>query len=397
MEQVRNKTSAMEKYLYLHTLLDTNEALYYRMLIQHTAELMPIVYTPTVGQACIEFSQVYRQTPRGLYITLNDIGKVSSILDNWPQKDIRAIVFTDGERILGLGDLGINGMGIPMGKLALYTACAGVDPKYCLPVTLDVGTNNPEFLNDPYYIGVRQKRERGETYDQLVNEFMSAAKTKYGDSVLLQFEDFGNTNAFRLLKMYRETHCTFNDDIQGTASVVLAGLLAGVPLSGKPISDHKFLFLGAGEAGTGIADLISLGIHRAAGIPIEEARKQIWLVDSKGLVVNSRRAKLQHHKLLYAHDAPECVTLIEAVRTLKPTALIGVCTIPKTFTKEVCELMADLNESPIIFALSNPTSKAECTAEEAYTWTQGRCVFASGSPFDPVELDGKCYVPGQVR
>ncbi|KAJ0410230.1 hypothetical protein P43SY_002562 [Pythium insidiosum] len=393
--QLRKKSTPLEKYIFMQTMQDTNEAVYYRLLIDHTAELMPIVYTPTVGQACLEFSHIYRQTPRGLYISIQDIGKVAEILDVWPEKDIRAIVFTDGERILGLGDLGVNGMGIPIGKLALYTACAGVPPHMCLPVVLDCGTNNDQFLADPFYMGLRQKREQGPKFEQLVDEFMNAAKAKYGPQVLLQFEDFGNTTAFHLLRKYENTHSTFNDDIQGTASVVLAGLLAAVPLSGRPLSQHTFLFMGAGEAGTGIADLIARAIVHETGKTLEQAREQIWLVDSRGLVVQSRKSSLQHHKLMYAHDAPECKTLEEAVDRIKPTALIGVCTIPKTFSRSVCEKMAKINERPIIFALSNPTSKAECTAEEAYAFTDGKCIFASGSPFDPVEYKGQRFVPGQ--
>lgn len=393
--QLRKKSSPLEKYIFLQSMQDTNEAVYYRLLVENTAEFMPIVYTPTVGQACLEFSHIYRQTPRGLYISIKDVGRVSEILDAWPEKEIRAIVFTDGERILGLGDLGVNGMGIPIGKLALYTACAGVPPHMCLPVVLDCGTNNAEFLADELYMGLREKREQGPLFEQLVEEFMNAAKAKYGPQVLLQFEDFGNSTAFHLLRKFENTHCTFNDDIQGTASVVLAGLLAAVPLSGKPLSEHTFVFMGAGEAGTGIADLIARAIGHETGKTLEQAREQIWLVDSRGLVVKSRKDSLQHHKLLYAHDAPECRTLEETIERVKPSALIGVCTIAKAFSKQVCEKMASLNEHPIIFALSNPTSKAECTAEEAYTFTDGRCIFASGSPFDPVVYKNKQYVPGQ--
>ncbi|KAL3660157.1 NADP-dependent malic enzyme [Phytophthora oleae] len=395
MMQLRRKSTPLEKYIFLQNMQDTNEDVYYRMLTENTVELLPIVYTPTVGQACQEFSHIYRQTPRGLYISINDIGHVDEILDNWPEKDIRAICFTDGERILGLGDQGANGMGIPVGKLSLYTACAGVPPQMCLPVVLDCGTNNEKYLADPFYIGLRQKRERGEKFEQLVDEFMNAAKTKYGDKVLLQFEDFGNSTAFPLLRKYQNTHCTFNDDIQGTASVVLAGLLAAVPLSGKSISEQKFVFLGAGTAGTGIADLIAMAISRETGKNVEESRKQIWLVDSRGLVVESRKESLQSHKLPYAHDAPECVNLVETLDRIQPTALIGVCTIAKAFNEEVCQKVSELNERPIIFALSNPTSKAECTAEEAYTFTDGKCIFASGSPFNPVEINGKLCVPGQ--
>ncbi|CAH0484776.1 unnamed protein product [Peronospora farinosa] len=373
MKQLRHKSTPLEKYIFLQNMQDTNEDVYYRMLTENIVELLPIVYTPTVGQACQEFSHIYHQTPRGLYISINDIGHVAEILDNWPEKDIRAICFTDGERILGLGDQGANGMGIPVGKLALYTVCAGVPPQMCLPVVLDCGTNNEECLVDPFYIGLRQKRVRGELFEKLVEEFMDAAKAKYGTSVLLQFEDFGNSTAFNLLRKYQNSHCTFNDDIQGTASVVLAGLLAAVPITGKPISKQKFVFLGAGTAGTGIADLISLAISRETGKKVEESRKQIWLVDSRGLIVKSRTNSLQPHKL----------------------PPYGVCTITKAFNKEVCEKMSELNEHPIIFALSNPTSKAECTAKEAYTFTNGKCIFASGSPFDPVEINGKLYVPGQ--
>ncbi|DBA00875.1 TPA: hypothetical protein N0F65_008518 [Lagenidium giganteum] len=403
MAQLRKKSSPLEKYIFMQSMQDTNEAVYYRMLIEHTAELMPIVYTPTVGQGCTEFSHIYRQTPRGLYISLNDIGHVAEILDNWPQKKVRAIVFTDGERILGLGDLGVNGLGIPIGKLALYTISFSPQSMHTLIsfrnyshwFVLDCGTNNEEFLADPFYVGLRQKRERGAKFEQLVGEFMNAAKTKYGPEVLLQFEDFGNTTAFQLLRKYENTHCTFNDDIQGTASVVLGGLLAAVPLSGKPISEHTFVFLGAGEAGTGIADLIALAISHETGKTVDQAREQIWLVDSRGLVVKSRHSSLQHHKLLYAHEAPECASLIEVIDRIKPSALIGVCTIAKAFDQKVCEAMARNNERPIIFALSNPTSKAECTAEEAYRFTNGKCIFASGSPFDPVEYNGQRFVPGQ--
>ncbi|KAF0682961.1 Aste57867_24974 [Aphanomyces stellatus] len=395
MIQLRGKATPLEKYIFMQSMQDNNEDLYYRMLVNYTHELMPIVYTPTVGQACQEFSHIYRQTPRGLYITINDLGHVREILDNWPEQDIRAIVFTDGERILGLGDLGINGMGIPIGKLALYTACAGVHPKYCLPVTLDVGTNTQSILDDPFYMGVRSKRDRTDKYDALVDEFMTVAKAKYGPQVLLQFEDFGNTNAFRLLHKYQPTHCTFNDDIQGTACVVLGGLYAAEKLTKKPLADHTFVFMGAGEAGTGIADLIAMAIAKESNTSIEEARRHIYLVDSKGLVTKDRIPELQHHKLHYAHDVAPAATLLETVHRVKPSVLIGVCTIPHTFTQEICTFMAETNERPVIFALSNPTSKAECTATEAYTWTNGTCVFASGSPFDPVTLAGQTYVPGQ--
>eukprot|EP00611_Tribonema_gayanum_P002862 TRINITY_DN1219_c0_g1_i1.p1 TRINITY_DN1219_c0_g1~~TRINITY_DN1219_c0_g1_i1.p1 ORF type:complete len:548 (-),score=169.45 TRINITY_DN1219_c0_g1_i1:281-1924(-) len=395
MEQLRLKKSDIEKYIYLQSLQDINETLYYALLGRHTYECMPLVYTPTVGEACQKFSHLYRQTPRGLYISIKDKGNVRELLDNWPHKDIKAIVFTDGERILGLGDQGIDGMGIPVGKLALYTACAGVHPLNCLPVTLDVGTNNQDKINDPFYMGLRQPRVTGQEYDDFVKEFMEAAIDAYGRQVMLQFEDFGNSNAFRLLHDWQPKACCFNDDIQGTASVVLGGLLASERITGVELKDRKVLFLGAGEAGVGIANLIAYAIQQETGDPIEKCRENIFLLDSKGLVVKSRIPELQHHKLLYAHDVPTAPDLISAIKVIKPSILIGVSTIPKSFNQEVIETMSSMTERPIIFALSNPTSKAECTPMEAYQWSNGKAIYASGSPFEPVEYQGKTYIPGQ--
>lgn len=331
-----------------------------------------------------------------MYFSLRDKGMVRQILDNWMTSRVTTIVMTDGERILGLGDLGVNGMGIPIGKLALYTACGGIDPARVLPVHIDVGTNNEKLLKDPYYLGLKQKRERGQDYDDLVSEFFLAAQDKFGPNVMIQFEDFGNLNAFRLLEQWQDKACTFNDDIQGTASVALAGLFTTTRVTGVELTDHTFLFLGAGEAGTGIAELIALAISVQAKVSLEEARSKIYLVDSNGLVTKSRPGKLQHHKVNFAHDVPNCSNLLSAVEMLKPTGLIGVSAIPNTFTREICEKMADLNDKPIIFALSNPTSKAECTAQQAYEWTDGKVIYCSGSPFRPVELgDGRRFVPGQ--
>ncbi|KAJ6932570.1 hypothetical protein NC651_008108 [Populus alba x Populus x berolinensis] len=289
------------------------------------------------------------------------------------------------------------GMGIPVGKLALYTALGGVRPSACLPVTIDVGTNNENLLNDEYYIGLRQRRATGQEYAELVHEFMSAVKQTYGEKVLIQFEDFANHNAFDLLAKYCTTHLVFNDDIQGTASVVLAGLVAALRVVGGTLADHTFLFLGAGEAGTGIAELIALEISRQTNMPMEEARKKIWLVDSKGLIVSSRKESLQHFKKPWAHEHEPIKTLLDAVNDIKPTVLIGTSGVGRTFTKEVVEAMASFNVNPIILSLSNPTSQSECTAEEAYTWSQGRVIFASGSPFPPVEYEGKTFVPGQAN
>jgi malate dehydrogenase (oxaloacetate-decarboxylating)(NADP+) len=404
MGQLRKKSSPIEKYNFLHTIQDSDETLFYAILAKYTKETMPLVYTPTVGQACLEWSHVFRQQPRGVYISVKDAGNVEKILANYPNKDIKVIVLTDGERILGLGDLGANGMGIPIGKLALYTTCAGIHPEQVLPVTIDVGTNTESILNDPAYVGLRQKRDRSQKYDELIEEFIRSANKLYGRTVLFQFEDFGNTNAFRLLERYRGRTTTFNDDIQGTASVVLAGLLASNALTGKQkLSEHRFLFLGAGEAGTGIADLISAAIVQQTGMSLAEAKKRSFFVDSRGMVC-SARGNLEHHKQAYAHDLKDLLgysgdvpaTLSAAVDVVKPTAIIGVSAQGGAFTKEVIEKMARLNDKPLIFALSNPTNKAECTAAEAYTHSQGKCVFASGSPFDPVTLpNGQHFVPGQ--
>nr|AIT70132.1 malic enzyme [Colpomenia sinuosa] len=395
MQELRRKSSALDKYVFLQSLQDVNSTLYYAVLSRHTYECMPFVYTPVVGEACQKFSQIYRHTPQGLYLSIEDRGKLRSILDNWPIEDIRAIVFTDGERILGLGDQGIDGMGIPVGKLALYTACAGVHPSYCLPVALDVGSNNQAKLDDPFYIGLKRKRLTGQEYDDFVAEFIEAAVDKYGESIMLQFEDFGNSNAFRLLHQWQDKVCCFNDDIQGTAAVALAGILGSTTLTGTAVGDHRFLFLGAGEAGAGIAELIAYAIHVETGKSVEECRKQIFMLDSRGLVCKSRLHELQHHKVNFAHDVEHVSDLLSAVKTLKPTALIGVSTLPKSFNQSIIEEMSANNERPVIFALSNPTSKAECTPEEAYRWSNGAAVFASGSPFEPVQFEGKTYVPGQ--
>ena len=391
LENFHNKTDDLEKYIYMVALQDRNETLFYRTVIDNIEEIMPIIYTPVVGKACQLFGHIWRR-PRGLYLTLNDKGRIAEVLRNWPMKKVGIIVVTDGERILGLGDLGANGMGIPIGKLALYTACAGVHPSLCLPITIDVGTNNEELLNDPLYIGLLQTRLRGEVYDELIDEFIWAVQDVF-PGALIQFEDFSNQNAFRLLRKYQDQVCTFNDDIQGTASVTLAGIYSAIRITGQMLTDQKILFQGAGEAGVGIANLIVSALE-AEGMSHDEAKRKCWLVDSKGLVVKSRD-NLQDHKLTYAHDHKRVSSLISAMETLKPTILIGVSGQPQTFTQSIVEAMGKINEQPVIFALSNPTSKAECTAEQAYSWTNGRAIFASGSPFDPVTLNGKTYVPGQ--
>lgn len=391
LRNFRKKADDLEKYIFLISLEDRNEALFYRVVMDNLMEMMPIIYTPTVGLACQEYGNIFRR-PRGLYISANDRGRVAEILENWSYTDVRVIVITDGERILGLGDLGAQGMGIPVGKLSLYTACAGIDPATTLPVMLDVGTNNEAMRDNPFYIGLPQPRLRGEAYDALVDEFMTAVAHRFPQAVV-QFEDFSNHNAFRLLQKYRHQYRTFNDDIQGTAGVALAGLFSALRLTGGTLAEQQLLFLGAGEAGIGIADLVVSAMMQE-GLTAEAARQRCWFVDSRGLVT-SGRGDLAAHKLPYAHDHMPLTTFLEAVEALRPTAIIGVSGMPRMFTQPVVEAMARLNDRPIIFALSNPTSRSECTAVEAYTWTDGRAIFASGSPFDAVVLNGKTYVPGQ--
>jgi len=388
----QRKSSDLEKYIFLTTLQNRNEILFYRLLHEHAEEMIPIIYTPTVGQACLEYGAIFRRS-RGMWISTRERGRITEILRHWPYADARMIVVTDGERILGLGDLGALGMGIPVGKLSLYTACAGVHPYYCLPITLDVGTDNAKLHEDPLYIGLKQKRLRGEEYDAFVDEFVQAVRVTF-PKALIQWEDFGNTNAFRLLRRYRDSVCSFNDDIQGTAAVALAGLLAALRLSGGRLRDQRLLFLGAGEASTGIAELFVAAAQRE-GLSQAEARGRCWFVDTHGLVVRSRASELAEHKLPFAHDLPYVATLAEAVKIFRPTALLGAGRTPRMFTQEIVTDMAAINPRPIIFALSNPTSKAECTAEEAYTWSAGRAIFASGSPFPSVNYGGRTFVPGQ--
>uniref|UniRef100_A0A8C7ZAU6 Malic enzyme n=1 Tax=Oryzias sinensis TaxID=183150 RepID=A0A8C7ZAU6_9TELE len=390
-KNLKKMTDPLEKYIYLMGIQERNERLFYRVLMEDIEELMPIVYTPTVGLACTQYGHIFRR-PKGLFISILDRGHVRSILDNWPETNVSAVVVTDGERILGLGDLGVYGMGIPVGKLCLYTACAGIRPEKCLPVVIDVGTNNETLLKDPFYMGLYQKRDRSQAYDDLIDEFMEAVVNKYGQDTLIQFEDFGNHNAFRFLRKYREKYCTFNDDIQGTASVALAGLLAAQRAIGKPITQHKLLFLGAGEAALGIANLIVMAMMEA-GMTQAEAQEKIWMYDAHGLLVK----KSDNNQEAFVHDSPGDVhSFLDAVNTIKPTAIIGVAGAGRLFTHDVIKVMGTFNERPIIFALSNPTNKAECTAEEAYTLTDGRCLFASGSPFGPVTLsNGQVFTPGQ--
>ena len=391
LENFNNKHNDLEKYIFLIALQDRNETLFYRTITDEIEEMMPIIYTPIVGEACQKYGHIFRR-PRGLYISKNDKGNIRNILKNWSNDNVDVIVVTDGERILGLGDLGANGMGIPVGKLSLYTACAGVDPARCLPIMLDVGTNNENLKNDPLYIGLTEDRIRGEEYDSFIDEFMKETNEKFPDAII-QFEDFGNHNAARLLDKYRNRYRMFNDDIQGTAAVTLAGLLSSQRITKRDLEDEKILFYGAGTAGIGIANLYVTALTKK-GYSKEEARSRCWFVDSKGLVVSSRK-NLSRDKLPFAHEYYEKKDLSDIIQAIRPTALIGISGQANAFSKNVLELMKDINDYPLVFALSNPTSSSECTADDAYKWTKGRCLFASGSPFGSIEIEGKTFIPGQ--
>ena len=392
IEQLRSYELPIHRYVYLDTLHNTNETLFYKVVSDYIEEVMPVIYTPTVGEACQKFSHIFQQT-RGLFVSIEDKGHVDEILANVDQDDVEVIVVTDGQRILGLGDQGVNGMGIPVGKLALYTACAGIAPDKTLPVTIDVGTNNADYLADPLYMGLRHERVQGEAYDELVDEFMQAVRRRW-PNVLVQFEDFGNANAFRVLDRWKDNALCFNDDIQGTACVAVTGFFSAMRVLGAKLADQRVLFLGAGEAATGIANLIAQAISDETGETIEEARKRCFLYDSKGLVVASR-TDLSHHKQEFAHEAEFTKTFEESIEQLRPTAIVGVAAQPNAFNEGVIRRMSELNERPIIFALSNPTSKAECSAEMAYRFSNGKALFASGSPFAPVDIDGQHFVPRQ--
>jgi len=399
MVNVRRIKDPLEKYIFFMSILETNEKLFYCVLINNLAEMMPIVYTPTVGLACEKFGYIF-QRPRGMYITIRDHHRVYQMLKHWPINDVRAICVTDGERILGLGDLGAFGMGIPIGKLALYTSCGGIKPHQLLPVMLDVGTNRKEYREDEFYIGLRQERAVGKEYDSLLEEFMRAVTERWGPTTLIQFEDFGNSNAFRLLSTFKDRYCTFNDDIQGTAAVALAGILTSLRVKGaiSQLKDHVILMYGAGSAGVGIAEYISMEIAKTNHQTIEEARKRIWLTDSKGLVFKGRQSGgIDSQKQLYAHEwkGGEIQDLEKIVKAIKATALLGVLGQGKTFTENICKAVLSNNARPIIFPMSNPTSKSECTAEEAYKWTNNQCIFASGSPFETLKIGNKSIVPAQ--
>lgn len=399
-ENFEAKTTNLERFIHLASLQDRNETLFFRLLHEHIDEMMPIVYTPVVGEACQNYSHIYRRG-RGLYINYNQRDNIERILLNHPRPPA-VIVATDGERILGLGDQGAGGMGIPIGKLCLYTLCAGIPPHLTLPIMLDVGTDNEKLLADPLYMGLRHRRIRGQKYQDFIDKFVAAVQKVY-PSAMLQWEDFLKGNAIAQLHRFHEKTCSFNDDIQGTAGVVVAGVYSGLRITGQEIKDQRILFAGAGASAQGISDLLVAAMLES-GMSLEDARKRIWTVDSRGLVTKERSG-LEDFKATYAREAEEIssydcadrasITLEETVVNAKPTILIGTSGTPGMFTEAVVEAMAKANERPMVFPLSNPTSKSECTAEQAITWSDGRAIVATGSPFEPVKYNGKRYRIGQ--
>jgi malate dehydrogenase (oxaloacetate-decarboxylating) len=402
-ENFQAKTSNIEKFIYLTSLEDRNETLFYRLVLEHIDEMMPIVYTPVVGEACQRYSHIYRRG-RGLYIPYEERDRIETILRNAGISDPSVIVVTDGERILGLGDQGAGGMGIPIGKLCLYTLCAGISPYSTLPITLDVGTDNQERLTDPLYLGMRHPRVRGEAYQQFIDAFVAAVK-KVFPHVVLQWEDFLKGNALSQLARFREQLCTFNDDIQGTAAVVLAGLYGALRITGQKMRDQRVVFAGAGASAQGISDLL-VSAFMEDGLSRDEAIGRIWTTDSKGLVT-ADRSQLETFKATYARPVAEVVryackdpgriTLVETVENARPTILIGTSATPGTFDETVVKAMSRINDRPIVFPLSNPTSKTECTPEDALRWSEGRAIVATGSPFPPVLREGERHRIGQCN
>lgn len=402
-ESYKHKDTDLERYIYLVSLQDRNETLFYRLLQEHITEMMPIIYTPVVGEGCKQYSHVYRR-PRGLYISYPQRNDIGTILSNAPNKEVDVIVVTDGERILGLGDLGVGGMGIPVGKLSLYTLCAGIPPAKTLPIMLDLGTDNQELLHDPLYLGWRHERVRGQAYDDFIERFVQSVIDKF-PNVLLQWEDFAKNNATRLLERYRDRLCTFNDDIQGTGAVTLAGLLAAMDVIGSKISKQQIVMLGAGSSATGISDQI-VAAMMSEGLTKQEATSAIWLVDSHGLVHTGRHG-LESFKQKYAQEidranswpssAPDRISLLDVIKNVKPSILIGASAQPGAFTEEIVREMARHVTRPVIFPLSNPTSKSEAVPEDLINWTEGRALVATGSPFPPVEFRNQTINIGQCN
>jgi malate dehydrogenase (oxaloacetate-decarboxylating)(NADP+) len=391
--QLAQKPTDLERYIYLINLLDHNETLFYRTLMSDPARFLPIVYDPTIGEACLKFGHIYRQ-PRGMYLSMARRGQVKDILRNWPQKDVRFICVTDAGRILGLGDLGANGMGIPIGKLQLYTACAGVPPQFLLPMYIDAGTNNEQYLHDPLYLGMSKTRPSTQELYSFVDEFVEAVQEVY-PKCCIHFEDWTGVDAVHLLQRYRDKYCVYNDDVQGTAGITLAGMINATKLKGTKLKDEKYLFLGAGSAAIGLADLLCSALV-AQGMPLKEAQSRVSMFDINGLLEDTRTDLVDFQKP-YAHRHTPTRDFVAAIDSIKPTTIIGVSTVGGAFTQKVIEAMSRINERPVILALSNPTDKAECTPEQAYTWSNSNAIYAAGVQFPPVQVNGKKFFPGQAN
>ena len=393
MLQLGHKTTDLDRYIYLANLLDHDETLFYRTIMSDPARFLPIVYDPTIGEVCLKFGHLYRQA-RGMYLSITRRGKVKEVLRNWPQKDVRFICVTDGGRILGLGDLGANGAGIPIGKLQLYTACAGVPPQFLLPMYLDAGTNNEQYLHDPLYLGLRKTRPSKEDLYSFVDEFVDAVQEVF-PKCCIHFEDWTGVDAVHLLERYRDKYCIYNDDVQGTAGIVLAGMINAAKIKGTKLSDEKYLFLGAGSAGIGLANLLCSALVEE-GLTLEQAQSKVYMFDINGLL-ESTRTDLVDFQQVYAHKHAPTRDFVAAIESIRPTTIIGASTIGGAFNQKVIESMSRINERPVILALSNPTEKAECTPEQAYTWSKGKAIYASGVQFPPVKFGGKTYLPGQAN
>jgi malate dehydrogenase (oxaloacetate-decarboxylating)(NADP+) len=391
--QLAQKPTDLERYIYLTTLLDHNETLFYRTVMSDPARFLPIVYDPTIGEACLKFGHIYRQ-PRGMYLSMTRRGKIKEVLKNWPQKDVRFICVTDGGRILGLGDLGANGMGIPIGKLQLYTACAGVPPQYLLPMYLDAGTNNEQYLHDPLYMGMRKTRPRTEELYSFVDEFMEAVQEVF-PTCCVHFEDWTGVDAVHLLQRYRDKYCVYNDDVQGTAGIVLTGMINAAKVKGTKLSDEMYLFLGAGSAGIGLADLLCSAMVEE-GLTLKDAQGHVYMFDINGLLETTRTDLVDFQKP-YAHKHAPTRDFVAAIESIKPTTIIGVSTVGGAFTQKVIEAMSRINERPVILALSNPTEHAECTPDQVYTWSNGKAIYAAGVQFPPVRFKGQTFLPGQAN
>jgi malate dehydrogenase (oxaloacetate-decarboxylating)(NADP+) len=393
MMQLGHKNTDLDRYIYLVNLLDHNETLFYRTVMSDPARFLPIVYDPTIAEACLKFGHIYRQA-RGMYLSITRRGKVKEVLKNWPQKDVRFICVTDGGRILGLGDIGANGAGIPIGKLQLYTACAGVPPQYLLPMYLDAGTNNEQYLHDPLYLGMRKTRPSTEELYSFVDEFVDAVQEVF-PKCCIHFEDWTGSDAVHLLQRYRDKYCVYNDDIQGTAGIVLAGMINAAKIKGTKLSNEKYLFLGAGSAGIGLANLLCSAMVEE-GLTLAQAQSRVYMFDINGLLVDTRTDLFDFQKP-YAHKHAPTRDFVAAIESIKPTTIIGVSTVGGAFTQKVIEAMSRINERPVVLALSNPTEKAECTPEQAYTWSKGKAIYAAGVQFPPVQVDGKTYLSGQAN